>query len=81
MVASNFWPLGKRNKVFHIEMVQVSVFGPTKGLPFPRFDRVPPPDQDKKAFILDIEECARQIVGKMSNKEYLARRSASGTMP
>jgi hypothetical protein len=81
MVASNFWPPRKRKEAFHIEMVQVPVFGPVEGLPLPRFDRVLPPDQDKKAFILEIEECAHQIVGKMSDKEYLARRSASGTMP
>jgi hypothetical protein len=59
MVASNFWPLGKRNEAFHIEMVQVLVFGPAEGLPFPLFDRVLPPDQDKKAFILEVEECTR----------------------
>jgi hypothetical protein len=57
MVASNFWPLGKRNEAFHIEMVQVLVFGPAEGLPFPLFDRVLPLDQDKKAFILEVEEC------------------------
>jgi hypothetical protein len=66
MVTSNFWPLQKRNKSFHTEMVQVPVFGPAEGLPFPRFDRALPPDQDKDAFILEIEEATHQIIGKMS---------------
>jgi hypothetical protein len=81
MVASKFWPLGKRNEGFHIEMVQVPVFSQTKGLPFPWFDRALPSDQDMDAFVLEIKEAARQIVGKMSDKEYLARRSISGMMP
>jgi hypothetical protein len=59
----------------------VPVFGSVEGLPFLRFDRVLLPDQDKKAFILEIKKFSHQIVGKMSDKEYLARRSASGTMP
>jgi hypothetical protein len=62
-------------------MVQVPVFGPAKGPPSPRFDRALPPDQEKDAFVLEIEEAACQIIGKMSDKEYLARRSISGTMP
>jgi hypothetical protein len=57
------------------------VFGLAEGLPFPRFDRALPPDQDKDAFVLEIEEAARQIIGKMSDKEYLAQRSVSGMMP
>lgn len=35
MVAANFWPLGRRNDSFQIEMVQVPVFGPAEGIPFP----------------------------------------------
>jgi hypothetical protein len=33
-VACNFWPLGKRNEEFTIEMVHVPVFCPAEGLPF-----------------------------------------------
>ena len=39
MVASDFWPLGRRNEGFTIEMEQVPVYGPLEGLPFPRFGR------------------------------------------
>jgi hypothetical protein len=81
MVACNFWPLGKRNEEFTIEMVHVPVFGPAEGLPFPRFDRELPAGEDKKAFVAEVEEGARQIVGKMTDKEYLTRRAAEGTMP
>jgi hypothetical protein len=35
MVAANYWPLGQRNNRFQIEMVQVPVFGPPEGVPFP----------------------------------------------
>ena len=37
MVAADYWPLGRRTTEFTIEMVQVPVFGPPEGLPFPRF--------------------------------------------
>jgi hypothetical protein len=44
MVAVNYWPLGRRNERFQIEMVQVLMFGPPEGVPFPRFRRVLPAD-------------------------------------
>jgi tRNA C32,U32 (ribose-2'-O)-methylase TrmJ len=40
-----------------------------------------PPDQDRDALVAGVEEVTRAIVGAMSDKEYLARRSESGTMP
>lgn len=39
MVAANFCPLGRRNNHFRIEMVQVPVYSPVDGIPFPHFDR------------------------------------------
>jgi hypothetical protein len=81
MVAANYWPLGRRNECFQIEMVQVPVFGPLEGVPFPQFGRVLPPDQDCDALVAGVEEVAQAIVGAMSDKEYLTRRSESGTMP
>jgi hypothetical protein len=81
MVACNFWPLDKRNEEFTIEMVHVPMFGPAEGLPFLRFDRELPASKDKKAFVAEVKEGARQIVGKMTDKEYLARRVARGMMP
>jgi hypothetical protein len=69
-VASNYWPLGRRNESFRIEIVQVPVFGPAEGIPFLRFGRELPPGQDRCAFVMEIEEAARQIAGNMSDKEY-----------
>jgi hypothetical protein len=37
MVASNYWPLGKRNPEFSIDMVNVPVYGPAKGGSLPVF--------------------------------------------
>jgi hypothetical protein len=48
------------------------VFGPLKGVSFPRFGLVLPPDQDRDALVAGVEEVARAIVGAMSDKEYLA---------
>jgi hypothetical protein len=62
-------------------MVHVPVSDPAEGLPFPRFDRKLPSSEDKEAFVAEVEEGARQIVGKMTNKEYLARMVAGGMMP
>jgi hypothetical protein len=74
MVVSNYWPLGKRNPEFRIEIVNVLVYGPAGGVPFPRFNRELPANEDKKAFAAEVEEGARLIVGKISDREYLARK-------
>jgi hypothetical protein len=58
MVVSDYWPLGKRNPVFHIELVNVHVYGPTGGVPFPQFDHELPTIEDKKAFTAEVEEGA-----------------------
>ncbi|XP_021321605.1 uncharacterized abhydrolase domain-containing protein DDB_G0269086-like [Sorghum bicolor] len=81
MVAADYWPLGRRTDEFTIEMVQVPVFGPPEGLPFPRFGAGIPEDETKESFLDRVEVSARRIVGKISEKEYLQRRSALGTMP
>jgi hypothetical protein len=81
MVASNYWPLGKRNLEFRIEMVNVPVYGPAGGVPVPRFNRELPANEDKKAFAAEVEEGARLIVGKISDREYLARKVDGGSMP
>ena len=62
-------------------MVQVSVFGPPKGLPFPRFGAGLTEDETKESFLDRVEVSAWRIVGKISEKEYLQRKSALGTMP
>jgi len=81
MVASVFLLLGRRNEDFKIEMVQVLVFGPAKGLPFPRFKRELGEGKTKESFWADVEICSRRIVGKMSEREYVARWTTRGTMP
>ncbi|XP_021315213.1 uncharacterized abhydrolase domain-containing protein DDB_G0269086-like [Sorghum bicolor] len=81
MVAADYWLLGRRTDEFTIEMVQVPVFGPPEGLPFPRFGAGIPEDETKESFLDRVEVSARRIVGKISEKEYLQRRSALGTMP
>jgi hypothetical protein len=57
------------------------MFGPTEGIPFPRFDQVLPAEQDRDAYVAEVVEAARGIAGAMSEKEYLARKSDAGTMP
>jgi hypothetical protein len=71
MVAANYWPLGRRTDEFTIEMVQVPVFGPHEGLPFPRFRTGLPEGETKESFLDRVEVSARRIVGKISEKEYL----------
>jgi hypothetical protein len=72
MVASNCWPLSKKQPEFTIEMVNVPVYGPVEGVPFPRFGIELKEGEDKKAFATMVEDGAREIVGKITDKEYLA---------
>jgi len=81
MVATDYWPLGRRTDEFTIEMVQVPVFGPPEGLPFPRFHAGLPEGETKESFLDRVEVSAQRIVGKISEKEYLQRKSTLGTMP
>jgi hypothetical protein len=81
MVASNYWPLGKRNLELTIELVNIPIYGIAEGVPFPCFDRELPIGEDKKAFAAMVEEDAWHIVGKISDREYLARKVAGGMMP
>jgi hypothetical protein len=72
MVAANYWPLGKRNDPFKIEMVHVSVFGAPEGVPFPWFGKEMGDVDDVSALIAGVEEVAESIVGPMTRKEYLS---------
>jgi hypothetical protein len=81
MVASNCWPLGKKRPEFTIKMVNVPVFGPAKGVPFPRFGIELKEGEDKKSFAAMVEDGAREIVVKITDKEYLERKAVRGTMP
>jgi hypothetical protein len=69
-VASNCCLLGKKQPEFTIEMVNVPVYGPAQGVPFPWFGislkvRTRRPS-------LKVEDGAREIVKKITDKEYLA---------
>jgi low affinity Fe/Cu permease len=81
MVASNCWPLGKKQPEFTIEMVNMPIFGPTKEVPFPLFGIELKKGEDKKSFTAMVEDSAQEIVGKITDKEYLARKAARGIMP
>lgn len=61
--------------------MKLPIFGQAKGLPFPRFDLVLKEGESKEAFVEEVEEGERQIVGKISDKEYLTRKVAGGMMP
>jgi hypothetical protein len=81
MVVSNCWPLGKKQPEFTIEMVNVPIFGPTEEVPFPLFGIELKKGEDKKSFTAMVEDSAQEIVGKITDKEYLARKAARGIMP
>ena len=51
MVAADYWPLGRRTDEFTIDMLQVPVFGPPEGLPFPRFRACLPESETKESFL------------------------------
>jgi hypothetical protein len=68
MVAANYWPLGKRNDPFKIEMVQVPVFGPPEGVPFPRFGKKLSDVDDVTTLVAGVEEVVESIVGPMTRR-------------
>jgi hypothetical protein len=57
------------------------VYGPAEGIPFPRFERALPTEQDHDAYVAEVEEATRGIAGVMSDREYLAQKSELGAMP
>jgi len=59
MVAFDFWSLWRWNETFHLEMVQVPVFGPLERLPFPRFNKELGEDRTKESFLEEVESCAK----------------------
>lgn len=81
MVAANYWPPAKVKPQFRIEEVSLPVFGDPEGVPFPRFDLELPEGKSKEDFVLDVEMRAQEIVGDITDKEYLARRQLAGNMP
>jgi hypothetical protein len=81
MVASNCWLLGKLRPSFKIEMVNIPIYGPVKGVPFPWFGIELTEGESPNDFVSSVEEGAWEIVGDISDKEFLARRAIGGMMP
>ena len=59
----------------------MSVFGPPEGNPFPRFGAGLPEGETKESFLDRVAASARRIVGKISEKEYVQRKTTLGAMP
>ena len=57
------------------------VFCPPEGIPFPRFGAGLLEGETKESFLDRVEASARRIVGKISEKEYVQRKTTLGTMP
>jgi hypothetical protein len=51
--------------------VKVPVYGPAEGIPFPRFEIELKAGEDKTEFAAMVEQGAREIVGEITDKEYL----------
>jgi hypothetical protein len=81
MVASICWPLGKLRPSFKIKMVNIPVYGPTEGVPFPQFGIELTERESPDDFVSSMEEGAREIVDDISDKEFLAWRAIGGMMP
>jgi hypothetical protein len=81
MVAAMFWPFGKSRPSFKVEMVHLPVYGPADGIPFPHFGIKLSEDETLEEFATAMEQEAREIIGDISDKEFLMRRSIAGTMP
>ena len=62
-------------------MVSLPIFGEGVGVPFPRFNIARAEDETAEEFVVTVKEGACDILGKMSDKEYLARQALTGTMP
>ena len=72
MVASKFWPLGKSWPSFIIEMVKVPIYDEAARVPFPHFGIGRAEDETPEEFAAIVEQEAREIVGDITDKEFLA---------
>jgi hypothetical protein len=62
-------------------MVHLPVYGPADGIPFPRFGIKLSEDETPEEFATAMEQEVREIVGDISDKEFLTWRSILGTLP
>jgi hypothetical protein len=81
IMGSNYWPLGRDNPAFRLEIVKLPVFRPKAGVPFPRFGQSLAEGVTKEGFVSDVEEATVGLVGKVSERKYTSQRLAAGTMP
>lgn len=81
MVASKCWPHGKDRPSFTLENVKLSIFGEEGGVSFPRFGITLVAGETAEGFVAAVEREARDIVDDITDRKYLARRAAAGTMP
>jgi hypothetical protein len=81
MVATNYWPLGKKMPAMTIEMVHLPFFGNGVRVPFPRFGFQRKEGRVVEKFVKSMEVGAHEILNEMSDKEYLAHRAIASMMP
>jgi hypothetical protein len=72
MVATRFWPLRKSKPLFRIEMVNLLAFGKVEGVPFSSFGVTLSEEETPDDLVAIVEQEAREIVGDITNKEFLA---------
>ena len=81
MVAANCWPLGRNMPSLTIEMVNLLVFGEGVGVPFPRFGFEKKEGRAMEKLVRSTKAGAHEILGKMSDREYLMGWAITGAMP
>jgi hypothetical protein len=62
-------------------MVNLPVYGKADGVPFTHFGIKLSEYETPEEFVARVEQEEREIVGDISNKEFLARRAITGTIP
>lgn len=81
IVATKYWPLYRDIDPIHIEKVRLPIMSEADGIPFPRFGSEKTAKKDVKDFVIVVEDTAKLILGEITDREYLARRTSVGSMP
>lgn len=82
IVASKFWPLGRKNRPkMKLEKMKLLVFGTKEGVLCPRFGLKRAEDETDSEFVSYVENEAIEILGNILEKEYLAHWAIGGNMP
>ena len=61
--------------------MKLPVFGSTEGEFCPCFYLTRAEDETNEEFVSEMEQSASKILGEISEREYLSRRTIGGTMP